>query len=295
MPRLNLIASDQASGNQQAAPIESRDHFDGNGKTKQPQSQQSDPMTGVTSNQIELDLEAVNQQLAEASPTKIVEWAAETFGDGLVMSSSFGIQSAVMLHLVTTVVPDIPVIWVDTGYLPVKTYRFAQELIERLNLNVKVYQSAMSPARMEALYDRLWEKNDVESLNRYDQIRKVEPMQRALRELNATGWLAGLRKQQTDHRKTMGWVNKQGDQHKILPILNWHSRDIYQYLTAHDLPYHPMFDEGYTTVGDWHSSRPLSFDDQDERDTRFHGLKQECGIHLPETPGEAASLDSSSL
>jgi phosphoadenosine phosphosulfate reductase len=256
-------------------------------------------MVCVSLEKPELDLNAVNQQLGNQNATKnavkVVRWAAETFGQGLVMSTSFGIQSAVMLHLVTRVIPDIPVIWVDTGYLPAKTYRFAEDLTERLKLNLKVYQSPISPARMEAIYGRLWDRTDVESLNRYDQIRKVEPMQRALQELKATAWLAGLRGDQTNHRKTLNLVGQQSGIYKILPILYWHSKDVYDYLVAHDLPYHPMFDEGYVTVGDWHSSRPLMADDGDERDTRFHGLKQECGLHLPQTPGEAESLDSSSL
>jgi len=243
----------------------------------------------------QLELEAVDQQLADAHATEIVEWAVQTFGNGLVMSSSFGIQSAVMLHMVTSVVPDIPVIWVDTGYLPPETYKFAEEITQRLQLNLKVYQSGISPARMEALYGRLWEQNDVEAFNRYDQIRKVEPMQRALQELKATASLAGLRADQTDHRKTLRFVNLQSGRYKVLPILKWNSRDIYQYLTAHDLPYHPLFDQGYVTVGDWHSSRPLTFADASDRDTRFRGLKQECGLHLPQTKGEAESLNSSTL
>ncbi|MGG6239988.1 phosphoadenosine phosphosulfate reductase [Nodosilinea sp. AN01ver1] len=219
----------------------------------------------------------------EATPqtsANLVDWAADTFGPGLVMSTSFGIQAAVMLHLVTQVVPEIPVIWVDTGYLPEETYRFANQLTQRLNLNLKIYQSPLSPAHMEALYGKLWAEESVEALNQYDQIRKVEPMQRALRELGATAWLAGLRSQQTDHRKTLDVVGQQHGIHKILPILHWTSKDVYDYLQAHDLPYHPLFEQGYVTVGDWHSSRPLTASDLDERDTRFHGLKQECGIHL---------------
>lgn len=211
----------------------------------------------------------------------IVDWAANTFGPGLVMSTSFGIQAAVMLHLATQVVPDMPVIWIDTGYLPEETYRFADQLTQRLNLNLRVYQSSLSPARMEALHGKLWAEDRVEALNLYDQIRKVEPMQRTLHELGATAWLAGLRSQQTDHRKTLEIVGQQHGIHKILPILDWSSKDIYEYLQAHDLPYHPFFDQGYVTVGDWHSSRPLMASDLNERDTRFHGLKQECGIHLP--------------
>ena len=243
----------------------------------------------------QLDLDTVNQELAKAEGTELVQWGWGIFGDRMVMSTSFGIQAAVMLHLVTQVVPDIPVIWVDTGYLPPETYRFAEQLTERLNLNLKIYQSPLSPARMEALHGKLWEKNDVEAFNLYNYIRKVEPMQRALEELKAAAWLAGLRSDQTQHRQTLRKVDLQEDIYKIHPILNWHSRDIYNYLTANDLPYHPFFDLGYVSVGDWHSSRPLTAEDDNERDTRFNGIKQECGLHLPSTPEEEESLNSSSL
>jgi phosphoadenosine phosphosulfate reductase len=229
-----------------------------------------------------LSLDDVNRAIADLTAAERVAWAAETFGAGLVMSTSFGIQSAVMLHLVTQVVPAVPIIWVDTGYLPAETYQFAESLTQRLDLHLKVYQSPLSPARMEALYGQLWAKNDTAALNRYDQIRKVEPLQRALRDLNATAWLAGVRRDQTDFRQTLSPIIRQGDQYKVHPILSWSARDIYQYLTVHDLPYHPFFDQGYVTVGDWHSSRPLMASDRNGRDTRFHGLKQECGIHLPQ-------------
>lgn len=242
-----------------------------------------------------LDLKTINQHLERLQSSEIVAWASQNFGEGLVMSTSFGIQAAVMLHLVTQVNPNIPIIWIDTGYLPKETYIFAEELTQRLNLNLKVYQSPLSPARMEAIHGKLWQQNDVKSLNLYDQIRKVEPMQRALRELKATAWLAGLRQNQTNFRQQLGYINKQGNQYKVLPILTWNSRDIYEYLTKHDLPYHPYFDNGYVSVGDWHSSRPLMAEDENERDTRFKGLKQECGLHLPLTQNEAQSLDSSQL
>ena len=233
--------------------------------------------------------------MVNASSEKIIEWGLQTFGDRLVMSTSFGIQAAVMLHLVTRIVPNIPVVLIDTGYLPPETYVFAEELTQKLNLNLHVYQSPLSPARMESLYGKLWQQEDLESLNRYDQIRKVEPMQRALRELEAIAWLAGLRKDQTSHRQRLKPLVQQGKQYKVLPILNWNSKDIYEYLTAYNLPYHPYFDQGYVSVGDWHSSRPLLASDENERDTSFHGVKQECGLHLPLTPQAAQSLDSSSL
>lgn len=241
-----------------------------------------------------IDVAQANAKLNQASAQEILRWAADTFGSGLVLSSSFGVQAAVMLHLATQVVPDIPVIFVDTGYLHGETYLFADALAKRLKLNLHVYQSPISPARMEALMGKLWEEPDPEALNRYDRLRKVEPMQRALRELGATAWLAGLRRGQTDHRASLEPVVRQGDIHKVHPILNWTGKQIHEYLKQHELPYHPLRDKGYASIGDWHSTRPIT-DQEHERAGRFKGLKQECGLHLPTTVHEEQSRESSSL
>lgn len=215
------------------------------------------------------------------SAAGLMEWTVDRFGESLIVSTSFGIQSAVTLQLATRVMPNIPVVWVDTGYLPPETYHYADELVARLGLNLHVYQSSISPARMEALYGHLWESGDVSDFQRYDDIRKVEPMNRALAEFQPQAWVSGLRAQQTDYRNTLSRVSSDGERQKVLPILHWSSRDVYQFMRANDLPQHPLFERGYTTVGDWHSSRPPSADDVNDRNTRFNGLKQECGIHFP--------------
>jgi phosphoadenosine phosphosulfate reductase len=242
-----------------------------------------------------LDLGCVNRRLAKARADDVVAWASRQFGEGLVLSTSFGIQSAVMLHLVGHAAPHVPVVWVDTGYLPPETYRYADELTRRLDLNVHVYQSPVSPARMEAIHGRLWESEDDDAYERYDQLRKVEPMQRALRDLGGTAWLSGVRAQQTDHRAGLQVVGRQNGRYKVSPILAWSSKDVFDYMKAHDLPQHPLFEQGYGTVGDWHSSRAVHADDGHERDTRFQGRRQECGIHLDLDDDEAASLDASRL
>ena len=220
------------------------------------------------------------KRLEVMSAEELVRWATHEFDEGLALTTSFGIQSAVMLHMVTVVKPELPIIWVDTGYLHEQTYRFAKQLTERLDLNLQVYQATISPARMEATDGKLWEGQSVENLNRYDQIRKVEPLTRAMQDLGVTAWLTGLRAEQTDYRQRLPRVEEKAGRLKLYPILRWTARDVYEYLTRHDLPYHPLFDQGYTTVGDWHSSRALSSADNHDRDTRFGGLKQECGIHV---------------
>ncbi|WP_432800101.1 phosphoadenylyl-sulfate reductase [Poriferisphaera sp. WC338] len=258
------------------------------------------PATVNTSpNNLQIDLDKVNADLANASAKQVVAWAAETFSSSLVMTSSFGSQAALMLHLVTRVVPDIPVIFIDTGYHFPETYQFADDLASRLKLNLKTYQSPVSPAYMEARLGKLWEQGETEeeqikNLNEYDRLRKVEPMQRALKELAAQSWLAGLRGQQTDHRSALRTVVKQDNRFKVHPILTWTQKDVYEYLKKNDLPTHPLYEQGYKSIGDWHSTRPITAG-EDERAGRFHGLKQECGLHLPTSEEEGESRDASML
>jgi phosphoadenosine phosphosulfate reductase len=206
-----------------------------------------------------------------------VRWAVEEFGEKLILTTSFGIQSAVMLHLATRVAPQIPVVFIDTGYLFPETYRFAAELVQRLKLNLKTYTPIRTPARQEALEGKRWE-NGLDGLKAYNFENKVEPMDRAVRELGASAWLAGLRRVQASTREALGVVQVQNKITKIHPILDWDNRTVHRYLTEHGLPYHPLWEAGYVSVGDWHSSAPLQ-PGQTEEQTRFGGLKRECGLH----------------
>ena len=247
----------------------------------------------MTTTAKQLNLDAINPEMEGAPAPDIIRWAHKTFGDGLLLSTSFGMQSAVMLHLATQVVPDIPVIFIDTGFHFLDTYKFADELTDRLKLNLKVFQAKTSPAWTIARHGKLWEQG-VDGLNKLDQTHKVEPMARALDELGATATLAGLRRGQTEHRKNLPTVVFQRGRYKVHPILNWSNKDIHDYLKEHDLPYHPLREQGYMSIGDWHSTLPITAG-MDERDGRFGGLKQECGLHLPETKEEDASRFSSGL
>jgi len=199
------------------------------------------------------------------------------FPGSVVLSSSFGAQAAVMLSLATRVSPGIPVVFVDTGYLFPETYRFADELTRRLKLNLKVYRAVESPAWTEARHGRLWEKG-LDGLETYNRIAKVEPMQRALRELGAQAWLTGLRRSQSGTREGLPVVAIQDGRMKVHPIVDWTDRDVHDYLKANGLAYHPLWEKGYVSIGDTHTSRPLSGELTPEQ-TRFFGLKRECGIH----------------
>lgn len=222
-------------------------------------------------------LAAVNQQLIALDAQQRVDWALENLPEQHVLTSSFGIQAAVSLHLVTQRQPTIPVILTDTGYLFPETYQFIDKLTEQLQLNLKVYRAALSPAWQEARYGKLWEQG-VEGLERYNQLNKVEPLAQALSELQAQTWFAGLRREQSQSRAGLEVLAISRGIFKFLPIVDWDNRQVYQYLKAHGLDYHPLWEQGYLSVGDTHTSRKWE-PGMSEEETRFFGLKRECGIH----------------
>lgn len=223
------------------------------------------------------DLEDINRMLQGVSAEQRIEWALSHLRGKPILTSSFGIQGALMLHLVTRIEPDIPVVLVDTGYLFPETYSFIDQLTERLQLNLQVYRAKQSPAWQESRYGRLWEQG-VTGIEHYNHINKVEPLQRALKSLDAGTWFAGLRRQQSQSRSTLPVVRIQDGRYKVHPVVDWHSRDVHRYLQKHNLPYHPLWEQGYASVGDVHTSRPLELG-MHEEETRFFGLKRECGIH----------------
>ncbi|WP_242104584.1 phosphoadenylyl-sulfate reductase [Lysobacter sp. M2-1] len=242
-----------------------------------------DPITAAESAQ---SLRELNRWLAMRSAEERVAWALENTAGSHALSSSFGAQAAASLHLVSRQRPDIPVILIDTGYLFPETYRFVDAMTERLRLNLKVYRPQIGAAWMEARMGRLWEKG-VEGIDRYNRLRKVEPMQRALDELGVRTWIAGLRRDQARTRTGIDFLELRDGRWKLHPIADWTDRDVWNYLQRHGLPYHPLWDQGYVSIGDVHTTRPLQAGMELE-DTRFFGLKRECGLHFDDEPGIAA-------
>ncbi len=223
------------------------------------------------------DLAEMNHELAAAPAEQRVAWVLEHFPGRVVLTSSFGAQSAVCLHMVTRQQPDIPVVLVDTGYLFPETYQFIDELSERLSLNLQIYRAELSAAWQEARYGKLWEQG-LEGIERYNGFNKVEPMQRALKELEAAAWISGLRRQQAKSRQHLDVLLWRNGRCKVHPLIDWTDRDVYRYLSQHNLPYHPLWHQGYVSIGDTHTTRRL-LDGMSEEETRFFGLKRECGLH----------------
>ena len=224
-----------------------------------------------------LNLAELNGYLETLTAKQRVAWALENLSGTHVLSSSFGIQAALMLHLVSEIKPGIPVILTDTGYLFPETYQFIEQLLESLNLNLHVTRAEITPAWQEAKYGKLWEQG-IDGINRYNQINKVEPMRRALSDLSVGTWFSGLRREQSQSRANLPILSIQNNVFKFLPVIDWSNKDVHYYLKENNLPYHPLWEHGYLSVGDWHTTRQWK-PGMSEEETRFFGLKRECGLH----------------
>jgi phosphoadenosine phosphosulfate reductase len=240
----------------------------------------------------QLDVEELNGLFAASDPEKIVAWAAGRFGADLLMTSSFGAESAALLHMATRVLPRVKVIMLDTGYLFPETWQHMEQLRQRLDLNVWVYRTRNDPI---AYLHSAGEENPAFRNDRDAccAVNKNEPMNRAMKELSPRAWLRGVRRNQTPERQAMRHVEwaARYDCHAISPLLNWGSREIFTYMKKYDLPYHPLYEKGYASIGcnPLSCTRPIQIG-EDSRAGRWAGSdKVECGINLTN------SLDSSHL
>ncbi len=231
-------------------------------------------------------LQALNDRFEKSHPQDVVAWAAEQFGRELVMSSSFGADSALLIHMATRALPDIRIIMVDTGYLFPETHQFMEQLRLRFDLNVWIYRTKNDPIeylRRAGEDDPTW-RNNVEGCC---AANKNEPFDRAMRELQPKGWLRGIRRNQAASRKDRQFVewSQRYNCHAISPLLNWTGREIYAYMKANDLPHHPLVEKGYFSIGcnPQSCTRPIQVG-EDPRSGRWAGQgKLECGINLDST------------
>jgi phosphoadenosine phosphosulfate reductase len=238
---------------------------------------------------MQADVDALNAVFEKQHPSKIVEWAAAEFGAGLVMTSSFGEQAAVLIHLATRVLPDIRIVFIDTGYLFPETHQFMEQLRRRFDLNIWAYRTRNDPI---AYLHQAGEENPNwrKDIPACCAANKNEPMERAMKELAPKAWLRGIRRDQAKSRENTAFIEWSGryNCHAISPLLNWSSGDVGRYMNDHDLPYHPLLEKGYFSIGcnPLSCTRPVQLG-QDPRSGRWAGTgKTECGIN---------SLDSAEL
>src|SRR5579871_3682918 len=228
------------------------------------------------------DLAALNLKFECAPPQAILEWAAQEFGDRVVVSSSFQTQSVALLHLISQAAPQLRVIFVDTSYHFPETLAYRDQLVELLGINV-VSVTAEKRQDFDGEGNRLHRVNP----DLCCALHKTAPMSRALADCDA--WISGIRRDQTATRRQAMPVEQQADGlYKVNALLNWTSRDLWTYINRHDLPAHPLFSQGYASIGCAPCTRAIQVG-EDERAGRWAGQgKLECGLHTADIRADAA-------
>lgn len=228
-----------------------------------------------------LDLDRLNQQFLAAEPLEVLTWAVENISDGLVQTTAFSLL--VVTHMIYREIQPpvpVPVLFLDTLHHFPETLETAQKGKDFYNLDLKIYRPKGVSTREEfaALYgESLWDTD----VDRFHYLTKVEPLQRALRELDVKAWITGRRRDQSVTRRQMDIFELDNyGRLKINPLANWTRKEIWGYTFRNSVLYNPLHDQGYASIGD----EPLTSQVQPgehERAGRWRGTaKTECGIHI---------------
>jgi len=230
-----------------------------------------------------LDLADANRRLNDATPQEILRWAVDNFFPRLTMATAFGPEGCVILHMLSEIEPRVRVFNLDTGYQFAETLKLRDRIAERYHISVELVGAADPVAEYEASHGGpVYPSNP----DRCCHDRKIVPLTRAI--VGYDAWISAIRADQSAHRAradVVGWDAKFGLV-KLNPLLRWTHRDVWAFIMANDVPYNPLHDQGYPSIGCWPCTRAVAAG-QDERAGRWAGqAKTECGLH---------SLDSSQL
>jgi phosphoadenosine phosphosulfate reductase len=224
----------------------------------------------------------LDRALRHAHPQEIIARARARFGDGLALVSSFGAESAVLLHLAAQVDRDIPVLFLDTGMLFLQTLDYRRTLAARLGLSdVRDLRPKFEDLAAVDPKSDLW-RSDTDACC---HVRKVLPLDRALGEFSA--WMTGRKRFHGGGRLSLPVVEAADGKIKINPLANWSKADLDAYVAAHALPAHPLVEQGFPSIGCWPCTSPAE-EGAETRSGRWAGSqKTECGIHVARAPGGA--------
>jgi phosphoadenosine phosphosulfate reductase len=222
-----------------------------------------------------LDLEAANRELEGAAPEAVLTWACREFAPKIMLTCSFQHDGVVLAHMLRTIDPAVPVVFINTGFHFPETLAYRDEIVGRFGLRLVELHPVVPREEFAARYGLdLYARNP----DLCCHLNKVEPLRRHLPSMRA--WINGRRRDQAASRQAIRVVEEyQGGLYKINPLAAWSSRDTFYYLERHDIPLHPLFAQGYASIGCAPCTRPV-LPDESERDGRWAGqAKTECGLH----------------
>jgi phosphoadenosine phosphosulfate reductase len=236
---------------------------------------------GIASLTVE-QVQTACRRLEGATPQAILRWAVETFHPRLTMATAFGAEGCCLIHMIAEIEPAVRIFNLDTGYQFPETLELRERILQRYGIAVEYIRPESSVEEYEA------EHGGPLYVHRPDQCchdRKMVPLRRAVAGYDA--WISAIRRDQTDDRAAAGIVqwDAKFDLVKINPLLGWTKKDVWNFVVKHDVPYNPLHDQGYPSIGCWPCTRAVTAG-EDERAGRWAGrVKKECGLHVIEHQG----------
>ena len=223
------------------------------------------------------ELGAASSRLEKATPEEIIAWGIEHYAPYLTMATAFGPEGCVILAMLAKIAPETYVFNLDTGYQFQETIELRDQIAEKYGIEVDLLTPDLSIAEYEALHGGpLYRTNP----NQCCADRKIKTLQRASEVMHA--WMSGIRRDQSPDRaqaQIVGWDKKFGLV-KISPLANWTKKDVWKRITDESIPYNPLHDQGFPSIGCWPCTRAVSAGETDERAGRWSGMKKtECGLH----------------
>lgn len=215
-------------------------------------------------------------KLEQIGPGRILAWGWRAFGRKMVLGTGFGSSGMVLIHLLDKLDYRVPVFYLDTGLLFPETYELRDRVEDRFDIRVRRVSSDLSLDDQAAKYgDELWKRNP----DRCCYLRKVVPLRNYLSDKEA--WITGLRRGHSENRRDtpyLEWDEANGVL-KINPLADWSDEMVWDYIGAHELPYNPLHDKGYPSIGCVPCTQPAG-EGERKRAGRWKGTgKTECGIH----------------
>ncbi|MEB2284582.1 MAG: phosphoadenosine phosphosulfate reductase [Polyangiaceae bacterium UTPRO1] len=225
--------------------------------------------------QEEADIAALALRFEAAEPAEILAWTVDRYAPDAVLTCSFQHEGVVLAHMLQSIAPATPVVFIDTGYHFPETLAYRDQLVELIGFNLVEVRPALSKEEVERRHGPELFRHDPD---RCCEINKVEPLRRALR--NVRAWINGRRRDQAVTRNALPVLEElKNGIVKVNPLVRWRARDTHEYMQRHALPLHPLFERGYASIGCAPCTRPV-LAGEDERAGRWAGRdKVECGIH----------------
>src|SRR3954447_5994452 len=223
------------------------------------------------------ELASASVRLENATPEEIIAWGVEHYAPYLTMATAFGPEGCVILAMLAKIAPETYVFNLDTGYQFQETIDLRDRIAEKYGLEVDLLRPDLSVAEYESLHGGpLYRTNP----NQCCADRKIKTLERASEVMHA--WMSGIRRDQSADRaqaKIVGWDKRFGLV-KISPLANWTKKDVWKRITDESIPYNPLHDQGFPSIGCWPCTRSVSVGETDERAGRWSGMKKtECGLH----------------